>query len=389
MSLSLFLSSSVFLFSACTAFLVFSGSRKMKSLADVQLSNCPPSPLVSIIVPACNEEATLGPALRSLAELEYGNREIIVIDDRSTDGTYGVMEKMAREFPEIRLVQVRELPSGWLGKNHALSLGARQARGDILLFTDADVVMEASTLGRAVYYFMAEELDHLCLIFQNTARGGLLNAMVVDALGGLLLLLRPWDVRKRGGRAFIGIGAFNMIARGPYRQLGGHAALRMHPIDDVMLGKKVRQQGFVQDCLLGTDFVRVRWYETLAEMSRGLMKNIFALFSYRLIYALLAVIAVTLGTILPVWGLIFAHGAARIFFAAALLCRFAVFVLNAKGLKLGSTLLPWSLVTPYITVSMIVRAVWTSLRSGGIDWRGTHYSLRELKKEDPLIGFFL
>jgi len=157
----------------------------MKNLKNIQVNDHIHSPLVSIIVPACNEEMTLEPALRSLLKLDYPNREIIVIDDRSTDGTFELIKKLAQEFPEIRLEQVTELPTGWLGKNHALYWGAKQARGTILLFTDADIVMEPSTLSRAVTCFVDEKLDFLSLIFQNIAQGGLLNAMVIDALGGL------------------------------------------------------------------------------------------------------------------------------------------------------------------------------------------------------------
>ncbi|MCF8056001.1 MAG: glycosyltransferase family 2 protein [Desulfocapsa sp.] len=378
----------IFLSSLFVLFQVFMGSRKMKNLGDTAAKVCTPVPLVSVIVPACNEEETLEPALRSLLKQDYPNREFIVIDDRSTDGTFGLIEKLGQEFPEIRMEQITELPTGWLGKNHALYQGAKQARGKILLFTDADVVMESSTLSRAVTYFTREGLDHLTMVFRNVARSGLLNAMVVDALGGLFLLLRPWNVRNRRSRSFAGVGAFNMISSKTYWEFGGHAAFKMHPIDDIMLGKKVKQQGLVQDCLVGSDFVRVRWYETFGEMVNGLMKNIFALYSYRIIYVAAALSVVWVMTIVPVWGVILAPGIARIFFAAAVLARFAVFMLNARGLGGRPALFLWSLLTPYLTTYIVMRAVWVTLRNQGIDWRGTHYSLEELKKEEPLFTLF-
>ncbi len=378
----------LFLLSLCTLLLIFLGSRKMKSLGEMQANVLPAAPLVSIIVPACNEEATLDPALRSLLKQDYANREIIVIDDRSTDGTYDLLKSLEQEFPEIRVEQVTDLPCQWLGKNHALYWGAKQARGQILLFTDADIIMEPSTLSRAVTYFVDEELDHFSLIFRNVAQGGLLNAMVVDALGGLFFLLRPWNVRKAGSRAFIGVGAFNMISRDAYRQLGGHASFKMHPIDDIMLGKKVKQQGLSQDCLLGGDFVQVHWYETVSEMVRGLMKNIFALYSYRVSHAAVAVFGIMVMTVVPFWGLLLAQGTARIFFGLTLLCRFGAFFCNAHAMKVRFTFFPWSLVTPYLIICIVVKAVWTTLARQGIDWRGTHYSLQELKKEEPLFTLF-
>jgi cellulose synthase/poly-beta-1,6-N-acetylglucosamine synthase-like glycosyltransferase len=381
-------SSLVFLINFCIMLQVFWGSLKMQNLSNKFPDTSTHRPLVSIIVPACNEGTTLEPALRSLLQQDYPNLEIIVIDDRSTDTTFEVITKLKQGFPKIQVGQVTELPRGWLGKNHALYLGAQMGQGEILLFTDADVVMKSSTLSLAVAYFTNEHLDHLSLIFRNLTPGGFLNAMVVDALGGLFLLLRPWNVKKKNSRTFIGVGAFNMIRSKAYWGLGGHAVLKMHPIDDIMLGKRVKQQGLIQDCLQGGDFVQVRWYESISEMVRGLMKNIFAFFSYRIDYAAAAILGNIMLTIVPVWGLFISSGPALIFFSGTVLCRFAVFSCNARGMKVSSASFLWSLVTPYLTVYIVIKAVWTTLRNQGIDWRGTHYSLEELKKEDQLFTFF-
>lgn len=387
MSFPVIVSILLFLVNLWILFLIVRGIGKMKNLLDIRPFTAASPPLVSIIVPACNEEATLTPALLSLLQQDYSNREIIIIDDRSTDGTFELLLEMKQKYPELRVERIQTLPAGWLGKNHALYQGANQARGEILLFTDADVVMEPTTLSRAVACLVGEQLDHLTLIFRNTAQGGLLNAMVVDALGGLFFLLRPWNVGKAGSRSFIGVGAFNMISAGAYRKIGGHAALKMHPVDDIMLGKKVKQQGLRQGCLLGGDFVRVRWYETVAEMVHGLMKNIFALYSYRLSYAAAGLAGITVMTIIPLWGLLLIRGTAGFFFGCIVLCRFAVFSSNARVLKVEPGLFLWSLLTPYLIVYIISKAVWTTIGNQGINWRGTHYSLQELKKEEPLITF--
>lgn len=378
----------IFLASLYTLVVIVWGSRQLPDLGEIPLHNCTCAPLVSIIVPACNEELTLEPALRSLVGQEYLNREIIVLDDRSTDGTFALLTRLSREFTEIRVERITELPTGWLGKNHALHRGAQLARGEILLFTDADVVMESSTLSRAVCRFVDQQLDHLTLIFRNTAPGGLLNGMVVDALGGLFFLFRPWQVTNPRSRAFIGVGAFNMISRSGYQQIGGHAALKMHPIDDVMLGKKVKQSGLKQECLLGGAFVQVHWYGDVPEMVRGLMKNIFALYGFRVSYAAAAILGIVCMTVLPAWGMVLASGSPQIFFALAVFCRLAVFAWNAGMVqgRIGNVL--WSLVTPYLIVYIILRSVWTTLKQQGIDWRGTHYCLQELKAQQPLLTFF-
>lgn len=377
-------SGTVFLFCFYTMLLVIWGSMKMRSLSKASSGTYTRTPLVSIIVPACNEETGLEAALLSLAQQDYPNVEIITIDDRSTDRTFEILTKYTQKFPKIHLHQIKELPAGWLGKNHALYTGAKIARGEILLFTDADIIMAPSTLTLAVSYFSHENLDHLSLIFRNLAAGGLLNAMVVEALGGLFLLFRPWSVRKKRSKAFIGVGAFNMIRASAYWKLNGHAAFKMHPVDDIMLGKKVKQQGFVQDCLQGGDLVQVRWYETVTAMANGLQKNIFALYNYRISFVVLALLTIIALSIVPVWGVLMGHGIVRLLFGASVLCRIVVFICNARGMRCSATLFPWSLLTPYLTVAIIIKAVSTTIRNRGIDWRGTHYSLEDLRKEDSL-----
>ncbi len=378
----------VFLASLYVLVLIVWGSRQMQDLAEISVQDGSCAPLVSIIVPACNEELTLEPALLSLVGQDYPNREIIVLDDRSIDGTYALLSRLSRQYPEIRIERITELPAGWLGKNHALYRGAQLSRGEILLFTDADVVMEASTVSRAAFRFIDHQLDHLTLIFRNTAQGGLLNAMVVDALGGLFLLFRPWQVSNPRSRAFIGVGAFNMISRSAYQQINGHAALKMHPIDDVMLGKKVKQSGLKQECLLGGDFVQVRWYGNLPEMVCGLMKNIFALYGFRVSYALCGISGIVLMTVLPPWGMVSSSGWVRIFFTLAVCCRLAVFACNAKTVQGRAGNILWSFVTPYLIIYTIIRSVRITLQHQGIDWRGTHYCLQELKEQQPLLTFF-
>ncbi|MCI5159154.1 MAG: glycosyltransferase family 2 protein, partial [Candidatus Electrothrix sp. AUS1_2] len=123
-------------------------------------------PSVSVIIPACNEEQELETALTSVLSLDYPNLEIIVLDDRSTDATPQILDRMASQHPRLRVIHITELPAGWLGKNHALHLGAARATGEYLLFTDADVHYTPDTLRRAVARMETRTLDHLSLIFR-------------------------------------------------------------------------------------------------------------------------------------------------------------------------------------------------------------------------------
>ncbi|MDH3349162.1 MAG: glycosyltransferase family 2 protein [Desulfobulbaceae bacterium] len=357
----------------------------MKNLSDYQPASSQDLPLVSIIVPACNEEQTIEEALRSLLDLDYENLELIVVNDRSIDDTGGVIRRIMGEHGRIKLHTVAELPEGWLGKCNAQHQGALMAQGEYLLFTDADIIMEKSTIRRAVAAMQRDGLDHLSLFFKNLAPGGLLNAMVLDFGGGLMVLFTPWKVSEPKSRSFMGVGAFNMVKRSVYQAIGGHESIKMHPIDDVMLGKKIKQNGYHQECLLGFDFVAVHWYETPLAMINGLMKNMFAVFRFRLAPAMMAVVLIFLINIMPLWGAVFAQGTAQQLFIASMVMHCLAFVQGgrAMGVVVGNFL--YSLLTPYITIFIVLRATFVTLKNGGINWRGTHYPLEQLRKNEPIL----
>ncbi|GBE52380.1 poly-beta-1,6-N-acetyl-D-glucosamine synthase [bacterium BMS3Bbin14] len=364
------------------------GLRRLRNLNDIRPFSGPSRPRVSIIVPACNEEETIETAMLSLVQQDYGPFEIVVINDRSTDRTGAILEKLAAQYPRIRLLEVTELPPGWLGKNHALHYGARAAGGDYLLFTDADVLLEKTTVARAMTIMVAERLDHLSLIFKNIAAGSLLNAMIQDAGAALFFLFKPWAARNPRSRYFMGVGAFNLVKKDVYRRIGGHESIRMHPIDDIMLGKVIKQHGFRQDCLAGYDFVTVRWYETAGMMIDGLMKNVFALYNFRVTWVLAGIVIIFVMTIFPVWGVFLADGYARLLFLATVMVRGIAFVRGSVMLGNGIRSFPWSLVTPYINIFIMIKATVTTLKNKGIDWRGTYYPLAQLRNNMPILQPF-
>ncbi len=358
------------------------GSRRLGSLSDITPTAATDAPLVSIIVPACNEAKTIGPALATLLAQQYGHLEIVVVNDRSTDGTGKILREMQQRHPGLIILDIHELPDGWLGKHHALHCGAALAKGEILLFTDADIHMKPDTVARAVHRLKQAGLDHLCLIFKNKAKGWLLNSLILDAGGGLFLLFKPWLASNPKSRRFMGVGAFNMVRRRSYEQVGGHAGIKSHPIDDIMLGKIIKEAGLRQECLSGYDFVTVEWYHSTGAMINGLMKNIFALANFNTALALSGAVGIGLLTILPPWGVLLCHGPARIFFALTVVLRLAFFSQAARYGGLSPWLAPAALVTPYITVYTIIRATFLTLKNNGITWRGSHYPLDELRRKN-------
>lgn len=372
----------------CTTLLicmdVLLGLRRMKSLGNIEPLRKRHCPKVTIIVPACNEGDTIRPALTSLLKQDYDNREIIVINDRSTDHTGEVLKQMHLQY-DFRQHDISELADGWLGKNHALQSGALLAEGDYLLFTDADIVMEETTLSRAMAYVTEKKIDHLSLLFKSTVSGGLLNALILDAGAGLLFLFKPWKAQDTHNRHFMGVGAFNLVRASAYHDVEGHEKIRTHPIDDIMLGKLLKEHGFRQNCLLGQDYVTVRWYENTGQMIDGLMKNVFSLFHFSLFKALTACFISFALHILPFWALFFTHGVTQILFGLTILIRLASFASGFRTINLSPWNFPWALITPYINIYIVLKASVSTLLNNSITWRGTIYPLTMLRKNEPIL----
>lgn len=386
MSMLLFLASIILIVQILTVADIGRGLLRMQWLGAVPAKVPQPSPLVSIIVPACNEEKTIEPALKTLLAQDYSNLEIIVVNDRSTDGTGALLERLQRESRrQFTVLTIRELPSGWLGKSHALQTGGDHAAGEILLFTDADIEMEETTVSRAVQVMEAERLDHLCLMFQQVGGTWLLNGMILDAASGLLAVFKPWRVSEKNSRYFMGVGAFNMVRATVYQAVSGHSSIAMHPIDDIMLGKIVKKHGFRQKCLLGQPFVTVCWYATATGMVAGLMKNVFSVFHYRGWLALLSMVLVFTMNLLPLVGVIVFTGPPRLLFGATVLLRLAGLVVGSHLSHMPLSAVLGGLLAPCLSIYIIGCGAWTTLYNNGISWRGSHYSLRDLRSSRPLL----
>jgi glycosyltransferase involved in cell wall biosynthesis len=355
------------------------GMRQMIALDDVPPLQRENVPKVSVIIPACNEVATIEPALKSILAMDYADLEVIAVNDRSVDRTGAVLKQIQKQYPGLQIYNISDLPEGWLGKNHALQHGAEQARGEYLLFTDADIIMEKSSLARAMNHMLENRLDHMSMFFKNIAPGGLLNALILDAGGVLLLLLKPWKAKDPNSKRYMGVGAFNLVKSTVYKAIDGHKTIAMHPIDDVMLGKMIKHSGFSQDCLLGHNFIQAEWYVTVCEFINGLMKNTFAFYNYNMANVLLGVLIVVIISILPLLAFFFTSGITRGLFGAAVMVRILSFANGFSKTGINPWYSIWSLFTPFVYIYITLKAAVTTKINRGIIWRGTYYSLDELK----------
>ena len=230
--------------------------------------------MVSVIVPARNEEACLGTCLESLVAQTGVRFEIIVVDDGSTDRTRDV----AQSFPGVRVVDPGPLPPGWSGKNNALVAGAKEAQGAWLLFTDADTVHRAGSLAGSLAEAQRQKAALLSYSPQQEVHGFWEKAVMPVIFAELASTYRPSEVRDPASFTAAANGQYILISRDAYDAVGGYAAVATSLLEDVALAKAVKASGRKIFFRYGGDVVRTRMYRSFAQIREGWTKNLVLLF---------------------------------------------------------------------------------------------------------------
>lgn len=363
------------------------GMPSVANIAQLQWNRNPVSPSgnprVSIIVPARNEENDIEQTLTLLLGLDYDNYEVIAVNDRSTDRTGDIMEEVAASAGtqgRLRVIQHKELPPGWLGKAHAMWTATNEATCDWLLFTDADVLFKPDSVRRALAYAEAERADHVVLFPQMIMKTPGEYMMIAFFQTMFVFGHRPWKVADPKSRDHMGVGAFNLIRRSAYESIGTYERLRMEVLDDMKLGKLVKNAGFAQRNVFGGDLISIRWANGAMGVVNNLTKNFFAVLSFQWPRTLISAFGLAFLNLMPFLGVWFAHGWERLPYAVALGSMFSIYV----GMSWRSGVPAYYfLLHPVSTVLFIytlLRSMFLTLWNDGIIWRGTMYPLEELRK---------
>ena len=231
-------------------------------------------PDISVIIPARNEEASLGTCLESLVSQPGVTFEIIVVNDHSTDRT----GEIAALFPIVRVIEAGALPQGWTGKNNAVTCGAREARGEWLLFTDADTVHLPGSLARA----LAEAKEHQAVMLSYSPEQIAVTfwemAILPVVFAELARQYPPSKVSDPASPIAAANGQFILIRRETYDAVGRHAAAASDILEDVALAKRVKVAGYKIRFRYAADAVRTRMYRNFAQLREGWTKNLALLF---------------------------------------------------------------------------------------------------------------
>ncbi|PFA63909.1 glycosyl transferase [Bacillus sp. AFS015802] len=360
---------------------VWKGLGKLSSIEGVPAKGS--GPLLSIIVPARNEEETITASIRSGLKQDYGRIEWILVNDRSTDSTPEKLEALAELDKRIRVLHIDTLGKGWLGKNHALYQGYRISEGSLILFTDADVLFtDPSILSRAVSFLQHRSLDHLTLAPGIKSRTFWLKSFVAFFLFGFSFYKRPWKANDPSSGTGMGIGAFNLITRSAYEEIGTHELIKHMPDDDLQLGMYIKKCGKSQAFLTALHSLEVEWYHSLKEAFTGLEKNTFAGLNYSILLVLFAMTGVFSSTVLPFLTIFLWDPLIVTVSMTIIVLIFITYLRVIKRMTNESPLLLLSLpVTAMLFIYSIGRATFLTFKRGGIEWRGTVYPLRELKQK--------
>jgi glycosyltransferase involved in cell wall biosynthesis len=328
--------------------------------------------MVSVIVPARNEEACLGACLESLAAQTGVSFEIIVVDDGSTDRT----REIAQSFPSVRVVDPRPLPPGWSGKNNALVAGAKQARGEWLLFTDADTVHRAGSLARSIAEARHQKVALLSYSPEQEVHGLWEKAVMPVIFAELASIYRPSEVSDPASSAAAANGQYILVSRGAYDAVGGHAALATSLLEDVALARAVKASGHKIFFRYGGDAVRTRMYRSFAQLREGWTKNLVLLFRSPMRLAVLRLMEFVLivggGAIAVAAGM---HGkwqpAAVAAILVAVLYGFLLNRIRRSHFSWGANLL--GLIGLPVFSYLLLRSR-IAYAKGTVSWKGRHYA---------------
>lgn len=334
-------------------------------------------PLVSVLIPARDEERTIERTLRALLAQTYENLEVIVLNDRSTDTTGEILARLSADDSRLTAVAGADLPAGWMGKPWALHQASTLARGELLLFVDADVIYAPAAVAAAVRRIEQRDVAMLSLLpdFEMKTLGehAILPMLALTAFSMLPIWLSN---RTRIATIAIGGGPGNLVRRAAYDAAGGHQALRDAVIDDIALARLVRRAGFATEAVRADELVRVRMYHGLRESVEGFTKNAYAAFGNRLgvaVFLLVAMIVFHLGPFVMA-----ATGDRLAIATVAVIVATRLLLFSAFRYPLWSALL----MHPVMIVLwswIVMRSIWFSGFRRQLRWRGRTYDTADTR----------
>lgn len=358
---------------------------------DIIVEPTPPpaiAPLISICIPARDEERNISKCVESALAQDYPNFEVIVLNDRSTDSTPLILNRLASQDSRLNIIYGSDLPSGWAGKPHALYQAAKSARGEWLCFVDADTFLSPQTLSSCLVKAIETKAD-LFTIMTRQIMGTFWEKVILPlVMTALSVGFSPRRVNDPRLRDAVANGQFILIRRSIYDAIGGHASVKDQIVEDKAIAEKVKWSGHRLIVADGRQLAQTRMYTSLASMWEGWTKNIFLGLRDRPSMLLLGAFGATVTLIaalfMPIWpllGILWYFNGGGWMALGVILKSLIVWaaLLFARGLTAHSMRIsPWyALTTPLgagIFAAMMLVSAWKVLSGRGVTWKGRSYS---------------
>jgi chlorobactene glucosyltransferase len=344
------------------------------------------SPFVSVLIPARNEAHRIEQCLRSLVAQRYPNFEIIVLDDRSEDETWQVLQRWEQDHPRVRALRGSPVPDGWVGKCFACHQLSRYAHGQVLLFTDADTVHSPTSLSSAVAALQRTGAD-LLTVLPRLRLETFWERIIMPMLHFVTFTVLPFPLvhRSRDPRFAMANGQFMLFRRLAYEAIGGHEAVKSALVEDVWLARRTKQCGFRLRVMDGVDIVATRMYTSLAEIWSGFSKNIFAGFQFSL-PAIMAVVLMLFATSVLPFGFLLGsvlfsassvwQESAAVHVALILLMR----IVLAQRFSLGIAPVLFHPLAMLMVIGIAMNSIRWALFANGLRWKGRVYRWDDSRK---------
>jgi len=361
---------------------------------DILAEPVPPpqgAPLISVCVPARNEERNIGRCIDALLAQTYPNFEIIVLDDRSTDATPEILRRYAAQDNNLKVINGSDLPPGWAGKPHALTQATAAARGEWLCFVDADTFVTPEALAAVHAKAVETRADLFTIMTRQIMLTFWERAVLPLVMLALSVGFSPRKVNDPSRKDAIANGQFILIKRSVYEAVGGHAAIKNSIVEDKDLAILVKGEGYRLVVADGRKVASTRMYTSLAEMWEGWTKNIYlglrddrgllllGVFGAFLAFtaALLLPLWVVAGVVLTVAGL--GMEGCVVLVEAVSLLGYLIFwrILASRGMGIPSW---YALTVPLgagVFAAMMLTSAWNVLSGKGVTWKGRLYSLEK------------
>ena len=345
------------------------------------------NPLISILIPARNEEENIKRCIISLTKQDYENIEILVLDDNSTDDTARIVLELSQKDPRIKLYSGEPLKKGWLGKSYACWQLSKYAKGDYLIFTDADTLHFPNSISSSVACLLRYNLDALS-VFPKEITVTLHERMIVPFGKYMILSFVPlYLIRKSKSVLFCtAIGQFMLFKREVYKKIGGHKSIKSKVIEDIMISKQVKRCGYRFMIFDGRSNLYCRMYKNFREVVRGHSRTIFAAFDYNIYIITIAIILMSAIFLFPfimlLVGILFDWPAILINLIILqiiiILIPKIIFSIRFKCKAVDIILHPISMV--YL-IYIAINSIFNTKIGMGVNWKGRIYDVRE---EDEL-----